>query len=155
MSKKVEKTCSFLNSLILWTSSTSPPSNRSILIQLRFDGLYLAHLKFFQKTLYKSDKYTKIATKPMVHIIKETKQGKVFKCSSCNKIHIEFGNLNFNFSEYQYKIFSEYISNLDGDFYEKHNARSFLTRKIRIPLGSSGFCFLLSGDELKQLKNGC
>ncbi len=89
----------------------------------------------------------------MIQIINRTSCGLVFKCPLCNKIHIEFKNLNFNFSEKEYKHFTAYINNLDGFFWEMRNASSVFTRKIRIPLNdTNSFCFLLNTEELGQFK---
>lgn len=89
----------------------------------------------------------------MMRIINKTDFGLVFKCYHCRKIHIEFGNLNFNLSEEEFNFFSEYLEKLDGDYWECRNATSIFTKKIRIPLsGSQAFCILLDKEELKQLK---
>lgn len=92
-------------------------------------------------------------TTGMIQIISRISSGLVFKCPLCNKIHIEFKNLNFNFSEKEYKHFTAYINNLDGFFGEMQNASSVFTRKIRIPLNdTNSFCFLLNTEELGQFK---
>lgn len=89
----------------------------------------------------------------MVHIINKTHYGLVFRCLRCSKIHVEFKNLNFNFSEREYNHFVAYINNLDGCFWEMQNATSVFARKIRIPLSDvNSFCFLLNTEELFQLR---
>lgn len=88
----------------------------------------------------------------MNKIFNETENGKVFKCSKCNAIHIEFNNLNFNFSEKQYKHFVDYILKLDADEWEYKNRNSHYRRKILIPIGHSNVNVLLNKKELQELK---
>lgn len=88
----------------------------------------------------------------MVQIINKTCFGLVFKCSRCNKIHIEFNNFNLNFSESEYKRFSEYIHNLDGKYWSEMNKGCIYRRKIRIPIGSSTICLMLDIEELQELR---
>ena len=85
-------------------------------------------------------------------LINETENGQVFKCSKCNAIHIEYKNLNFNFSEGQFKHFSEYLSKLDGEYWEKKNKDAQFKRKIIIPIGHQSFKILLNNEELEELK---
>ena len=82
----------------------------------------------------------------------ETKNGKVFKCSHCNAIHIEYKNLNFNFSKKQYKNFVNYILELDGEEWEYRNRNSNYRRKIIIPIGHKNFNVLINKEELLELK---
>lgn len=88
----------------------------------------------------------------MIHIFNKTTHGTIFRCGKCNKIHIEFGNLNFNFTEKEFREFAAYIQKMDGKYWECQNAASVFTRKIRIPIGEANFCFLLNSRELQQLK---
>ena len=88
----------------------------------------------------------------MARIINVTDLGIVFKCSCCQKIHIEFNNLNFNFTEEQYRAFCEYLNNLDGAYWEEKNKHSVFRRKIRIPLDQSSVCLMLNKEELTGLR---
>ncbi len=88
----------------------------------------------------------------MVQIINKTGFGLVFKCYRCNKIHIEFNNFNLNFSEAEYKRFSEYIHNLDGEYWSEMNKDCIYRRKIRIPIGSCTTCLMLNIEELWALR---
>jgi hypothetical protein len=83
---------------------------------------------------------------------KITRHGKVFICNQCDAIHIEFKNLNFNFSQSQYDSFANYLSKIDGESWERKNKDSKFNRKIIIPLGNSGANMLLSNDELLELR---
>ncbi|HHU26124.1 MAG TPA: hypothetical protein GXZ56_05850 [Bacteroidales bacterium] len=87
-----------------------------------------------------------------MHIINQTQYGIVFKCSVCNKIHIEFNNFNLNLSESEYNRFVEYIHELDGDYWEESNKKSMYRRKIRIPIAPTRTCLMLHADELPALR---
>lgn len=86
-------------------------------------------------------------------IIKQTKNGKVFKCSKCNLLHVEFKNLNFNFTPAQYKQFAVYIQNLDGAECEDMNRDSSYLRKIMIHIGHQNFNIMFKVDELTEFNS--
>jgi len=88
----------------------------------------------------------------MTQLIGKTSNGKIFKCSKCNAIHVEFRNLGFNLSEKQFPSFVKSILELDGAEWEKRNKDSYFSRKIRIPTGQSTFNILLNKRELNELK---
>ncbi|MDD2245569.1 MAG: hypothetical protein PHI70_03180 [Proteiniphilum sp.] len=88
----------------------------------------------------------------MSQIINKTPFGIVFKCSKCGKIHIEFNNINFNFSLEEFREFSSYLNQLDGEYWEAKNKDSLFQRKIRIPIGKT-LCLLLTSKELSALRN--
>lgn len=89
----------------------------------------------------------------MARIINKTRFGLVFRCSQCKKIHIEFNNINLNFSENEYKRFSDYIHHLDGQYWAEQNNNSPFRRKIRIPISSTPVCLMLTVEELSLLCN--
>ena len=88
----------------------------------------------------------------MRNIISQTQCGMVFKCSSCNKIHIEFNNFNLNLSELEYSNFIQYINEIDGNYWANINKKSIWQRKIRIPIASTTVCLMLHPDELSALR---
>jgi len=88
----------------------------------------------------------------MNKLINKTENGRVFKCSNCGAIHVEYKNLNFNFSEEQYQHFAKYINELDGSEWEYKNRNSYYRRKIIIPIGHKNFNVLLNNNELQELK---
>ena len=85
-------------------------------------------------------------------IIRQTINGKVFKCDKCNTIHIEFKNLFFNFKGEDYMEFASYLDTLDGEEWEEKNKNTVMTRKIIIPIGNANVQILLNNDELNELK---
>ena len=82
-----------------------------------------------------------------------TANGKIYKCTCCNKIYIEYKNLNFTFNEKEFDYFSDFIRNLDGILWETKNANSPLRRKIVIPVGHKNLRVLLNNVELQELKS--
>lgn len=89
----------------------------------------------------------------MVKIICKSKNGQVFKCSTCKLTHFEYKNLNFNFTNEEFKHFSNYFLNLDGLQWELKNANCFFKRKIFVPAGLNNFNILLNNNELLELKS--
>lgn len=89
-------------------------------------------------------------------IYNKTSNGSVFKCATCSSIHLEFNNLNINFStEEKYQQFVEYIHEIDVDSAERTNASLPYQRKIAIPIGGGGCNFVLHSGELEDLKRLC
>ena len=85
-------------------------------------------------------------------ITNKTANGKVFKCVKCSLIHIEFKNLNFNFTQLQYNHFANYILGLEGEKWEYLNRNTIYVRKIIIPIGHQNFNFILNNTELTEFK---
>ncbi len=88
----------------------------------------------------------------MTEIYSETRNGKVFRCSSCNQIHIEYKNLNFNFSNAEYDFFANYFLKLDGDLWEERNKDTHYSRKIIVPVSHKNLNIILNKEELEELK---
>lgn len=88
----------------------------------------------------------------MIHIINKTRYFIVFKCSHCNKVHIEFNNFNLNLSEPDYSNFVQYIRGLEGDYWTAINNKSIYRRKIRIPITQTTTCLMLHTEELYALQ---
>ncbi len=88
----------------------------------------------------------------MLEIINKTEKGVVFRCKKCQKVHIEFSNFNLNFSAEEYNKFSNYIQDIDGEYWELVNANSPLRRKICIPIRDDSTCIVLHQEELKQFQ---
>lgn len=84
--------------------------------------------------------------------LSKTENGNVFRCSGCNKIHIEYKNLNFNFNEREYVRFARYFKELDALYWEKINSHLPYRKKIIVPVGHSSFNVLLNKEEVQELK---
>nr|WP_319399072.1 DUF6686 family protein [uncultured Carboxylicivirga sp.] len=89
----------------------------------------------------------------MEKIISQTRNGRVFLCSSCDKIHIEFYHFLFSFDEEAYCFFKDNISKIDGSYYESINADLDYRRKIIVPLGHRNVSMLLNRKELNELQS--
>ncbi|WP_075603991.1 DUF6686 family protein [Saccharicrinis aurantiacus] len=83
---------------------------------------------------------------------KETLNGKVFKCSKCNLIHVEYKNININLSKSQFQQYADYLDTLDGAMWETQNTKAAFSRKIIIPTSDSHIRILLNKEELNELK---
>ena len=86
-------------------------------------------------------------------LINKTINGQIFKCDSCEAIHIEYKNLCFNFSIQQFDDFADYISKLDGGKWENKNKNTPYKRKIIISIGHKSVNILLNNEELQELNN--
>lgn len=84
--------------------------------------------------------------------ISKSQNGQIFKCDKCNLIHIEYKNLNFNFTLKQFNDFANYLAKIYGVKWEEKNKNTRFRRKIVIPIGHQSFRVLLTNDELEELK---
>lgn len=83
-----------------------------------------------------------------------TENGRIFRCSSCNKIHIEFNNLNLNFTDEEFQHFSQYILSIDGIEWTHRNRNLKYNRKIVLQLfNNSSANILLNIAELEEFKS--
>ncbi|RKD91391.1 DUF6686 family protein [Mangrovibacterium diazotrophicum] len=82
----------------------------------------------------------------------ETLNGKLFICSSCKKIHLEFGNIGMDFQSE--KTLKEMLTYLNG---VKQTSQSFpnqdmpYRRTIMIPFENTNLKILLNDDEIEEL----
>lgn len=67
-------------------------------------------------------------------------------------IHIEYKNLNFNFTKVEYSKFAKYFKDLDGKYWEQVNKKSHYRRKILVPIGHKNLNILLNNAELSELQ---
>lgn len=89
-------------------------------------------------------------------IYNKTSKGSIFNCEECKSIHIEFNNLNINFSSKEkYLFFAEHIHSIDGFKWADLNKDTSYTRKIMIPIGNGNCNFMLHPWELEDLKKLC
>lgn len=81
-----------------------------------------------------------------------TKYGQIIRKIPENEFIIEFGNLSWKLTLYQFRMMKDFIKRIDGEFYETLNKDSFYRRKIRIPIKSTNLSILLNQNELHDLK---
>lgn len=87
-----------------------------------------------------------------MQILIKIANGKFFKCSQCEAIHIEYKNLNFNFKESELWKFVNYINSIEGTEWENKNRYSIFSKKIIFPVGSGNFNVLLTKEEIEEFK---
>ena len=88
-----------------------------------------------------------------IRVINQTPSGKIFKCFKCDKIHIEFKNLYFTFSDEEYESFKEYFLNFNGEYWHNIRKNSACRRKIVIPVGHKNLTTLFHLEEIRELKS--
>jgi hypothetical protein len=86
------------------------------------------------------------------NIISISTHGRIMKCISCNKYHIEFNNLLFSFSENEYNKFRNYFLEFDVDYWEDRNKDVVYQRKIIVPVGHKNISTLFNKEEIIELK---
>lgn len=67
-------------------------------------------------------------------------------------IHIEFKNINFNFTDSQYKHLAEYMMKINGEEWESRNIDLNYSRKILIPIGYQNINIMFNNEELTEFK---
>lgn len=87
-----------------------------------------------------------------IQLISKTSNGRIYICSSCANIHIEYKNLSFSFTKEEYDSFKKYFSTIDGEYWESRNKDSFHDRKIQIPIGHKNFKIAMNSIEVYELK---
>ena len=70
---------------------------------------------------------------------------KIWKCSSCNKIHFEFGNITFDFkNEIKLNSFYEYLISIKKSKY-------FNPNRMVIPFRSSGISMVVNENKIDNI----
>lgn len=88
-----------------------------------------------------------------IELLNQTLNGRIFRCSICNKIHIEYKNLNFNFSNEEYEYFKDYFFKLEPEKWEIKNRNTCFCRKVMVPIGHRNFNVMFHTSEIYELKN--
>lgn len=79
--------------------------------------------------------------------------GQLFRCDSCNKIHLEFNNIGIDF--YNIEIlndFKNYLGSIDASGFEFKNRKNHYRRKILIPFPNTTIKMLMTSGEIDELK---
>ncbi|PID92424.1 MAG: hypothetical protein CSA96_03200 [Bacteroidetes bacterium] len=87
-----------------------------------------------------------------ITILAKSRSGKIFRCLTCNRIHIEFNNLYFTFTNEQFNSFRDYFLELDIAELERQCLKTPCMRKIMIPFQSFGFHALFHASEIRELQ---
>lgn len=87
-------------------------------------------------------------------ILHSSRNGQIFICNHCQKIHLEFGNFTFDFSSQdQLKNFLSHLKQIDGSYYEERNKYSAYYRKIMVPVPETRMKMLFTLNELNEIKD--
>jgi hypothetical protein len=87
-----------------------------------------------------------------LQVLSQTVNGKIFRCQTCDKIHIEYKNLNFTFSDDEFTFFRDYFLKLDPEKWVKVNRNTIYCRKIMVPIGHNNFMAMFHAPEVYELK---
>ena len=81
-----------------------------------------------------------------------SKNGQLFICKSCQKIHLEFGNIGLDFkSDKSLKELSNYLKTVSKSQFKKENVAANYRRSILIPFPNTTVKALLSDVELEEI----
>ena len=88
----------------------------------------------------------------MAVILSKTLNGRLLKCKTCNKIHLEYKNLNFNFTKEALFSFTDYVARIDSTFWANENKESPYHRKVVIPIVKNDVNAMFHPHEIGELK---
>ncbi len=84
--------------------------------------------------------------------INQTINGRIYRCSECNKIHVDYKNLSFTFSRKEYDNYQTYIQQLDPEYWADQNKQKSGEAKIVIPLNHPNLVMKFKAEEIYELK---
>ncbi|WP_321286884.1 DUF6686 family protein [uncultured Sunxiuqinia sp.] len=83
---------------------------------------------------------------------KVSKNGQLFVCNTCNKIHLEFGNIGMDFkSPTKLEELRGYLNTVNSNHFENEILANNYRRKILIPFANTNIKLLLSDQEIIEL----
>lgn len=91
----------------------------------------------------------------MCHKIKniaKVKSGQLTKCETCNKYHLLFNNLFFEFYPMEFESFKRYVMQLEIDLWENLKVDINMVRKIPIPTTQENLVIMFDKQEIEELK---
>jgi|GEM_PF-2575368 hypothetical protein len=81
-----------------------------------------------------------------------SKNGQLFVCNTCNKIHLEFGNIGMDFKSLKkLQELLGYLNTVNSNHFENEILANNYRRKILIPFATSSIKLLLSEQEIIEL----
>ena len=90
----------------------------------------------------------------MDNMKKLSENGRLFICSSCRKIHLEFGNLAMDFhSKTKLKELLNFLNTVHANHFENEVLSNNSRRQILVPFTNSSIKLLLSDEEINELTN--
>jgi len=85
--------------------------------------------------------------------IKQTKNGILTKCNSCNLYNLTFNNILFEFTKTEFESFKNYINNLEIEYWEDKYCKKNISRKIPIHTVQQNLLLIFSYNEINDLKS--
>ncbi len=83
---------------------------------------------------------------------KVSKNGQLFICSSCRKIHLEFGNIAMDFTTTErLQELQQYLHTVNSNHFENEVLSNNYRRQIFIPFANTTIKLLLSDKEINEL----
>lgn len=85
-------------------------------------------------------------------ILNRTSNGILLHCQHRDMYQLLFNNLTFDLSSIEMTSFSNYLEQIDIDYWETEYKYSIYEKKIPIPTLQSNFIILLNRKELEELR---
>lgn len=85
-------------------------------------------------------------------ILNRTSNGLLLFCRHRGMYQLLFNNLIFDFSSTEMTSFSNYLDQIDAEYWENEYQHSIYEKKIPIPSLQSNFIIMLNSKELKELR---
>ena len=85
-------------------------------------------------------------------ILNRTSNGILMHCEHRDMYQLLFNNLTFDFSSVEMTSFSNYLDQIDIDYWEREYKHSIYEKKIPIPTLQSNFIILLNRKEVEELR---
>ena len=83
--------------------------------------------------------------------ISQSDQGYLTFCSDCNLYHLTFQNIQFEFSEKQYRDFKKSLLGIEKWFWSQNNTYSNQARKILLPTKQKNLTLKFNRIEIESL----
>ena len=84
--------------------------------------------------------------------VNQTINGRIYQCSECNKIHVDYKNLSFSFHLPQYQNFQTCIQQPDAAYRAQKNEEINGQRRVMIPINHGNLMLNFPPEEIAELK---
>lgn len=85
-------------------------------------------------------------------ILNRTSNGILLFCQHRDMYQLLFNNLIFDFNSVEMTSFSNYLNQIDVDYWENEYQNSIYEKRIPIPSLQSNFLIMLNSKELEELR---
>ncbi|MES2574418.1 MAG: DUF6686 family protein [Bacteroidota bacterium] len=85
-------------------------------------------------------------------ILNRTSNGILLFCQHRDMYQLLFNNLIFDFNSVELTSFTNYLDQLDADYWENEYQNSIYEKRIPIPSLQSNFLIMLNSKELEELR---